>query len=177
MGKQKKWAQTLILAALLLVGGFTIGRTLFEGNAAAPQPGGQAPEFTVKGIDGNTYKLGSLKGKPVVLNFWATYCEPCAAEMPALQRQADRWTAEGVHVIGMNLAENAVTVQGFLREYNLRFPIYMDKDESIRKAYGVYQYPTTFFIRPDGTVMEIKIGGMSEDYIAQTISALLDLQD
>jgi peroxiredoxin len=172
MGKHKRHIQMVILAALIILGGVTVARALFNGSGI-PEKGDKAPSFTVKGLDGETHERKDLDGKPVVLNFWGTFCPPCTEEMPALQKQADRWASEGVSVIGMNLAENAVTVNSFLTQYGIRFPIYMDADETVRKAYGVHQYPTTFFIKPDGRIFEIKVGKMDENYIEQTVTALL----
>jgi peroxiredoxin len=161
-----------ILAVVLAAGGLTIGKSLF-GGSEVPKVGDKAPAFSVKGIDGQAYKLSGLAGKPVVLNFWGTFCPPCTEEMPALQSQADKWASAGVSVIGMNLAENGVTVKSFINQYGIRFPIYMDPDDTVRKAYGVYQYPTTFFIKPDGRIYEMKIGKMDEAYIERTLAAML----
>ncbi|WP_438445560.1 peroxiredoxin family protein [Gorillibacterium sp. sgz5001074] len=173
MGKNRKWIQLVILGAILLIGGWTIGTSLTERSDQIPQNGDKAPEFSVKGLDGSALKLSDLKGKPVVLNFWGTFCLPCRDEMPALQRAADKWASSGVTVLGMNLGENAVSVKSFVEQYKVRFPVYLDKDETIRKRYGVMSYPSTFFIRPDGTIFEKKIGEMDDAYIEQTLTALL----
>ncbi|MDF2924350.1 MAG: thiol-disulfide oxidoreductase [Paenibacillaceae bacterium] len=173
MEKRRQWIQAAILAAVLLAGAAAIGQALFGQHSRAPRTGDPAPGFTVEGIDGKTYKLGQLAGKPVVLNFWGTFCTPCIEEMPLLQSQADKWSQNGVSVVGINLAEDDATVQAFLDRHQIRFPVYMDRNERIRKAYGVHQYPTTFFIRPDGAIYEIKIGKMDESYMENTISALL----
>lgn len=173
MGKNRKWIQTAILAVVLLIGGWTIGTSLFGDTEKAPQAGDKAPSFAVKGMDGKTLKLDDLKGKPAVVNFWGTFCEPCRNEMPALQKQADKWAPSGLAVIGMNLGENAVTVKSFIEQYKVRFPVYLDEEEAVRKRYGVMYYPTTFFLKPDGTVFRIKVGEMDEAYIDQTVSDLL----
>jgi peroxiredoxin len=173
LGKNRKWIQVAILAAVLLIGGWTIGTSLFGDSETIPKAGDKAPSFTVKGLDGNGLKLDDLKGKAVVLNFWGTFCEPCRDEMPALQKQAEKWASSGLAVIGMNLGENAVTVKSFVDQYKIRFPIYLDEDESIRKRYGVMYYPTTYFIKPDGTVYEIKVGEMDEAFIDRTVTGLL----
>lgn len=173
MGKNRKWIQIVILAAVLVIGGLTIGSAIFKDSDGIPRTGDKAPDFATKGLDGKSYKLADLKGKPIVLNFWGTFCPPCRTEMPDLQKQADKWSASGVTIIGMNLGENAVTVKSFIDQYKIRFPIYMDEEDTIRKAYGVNQYPTTFFIRPDGKIHEIKIGVMDEAYIDQTVTAML----
>lgn len=173
MGKNRKWIQMVILGAVLVIGGWTIGMSLMDKSDKIPQTGDKAPDFSVRGLDGSALKLSELKGRAVVLNFWGTFCLPCREEMPALQRAADKYSSSGVAVIGMNLGENAVTVKSFVDQYKVRFPVYLDKEETIRKRYGVMSYPSTFFIRPDGTVFEKKVGEMDDAYIERTLNALL----
>lgn len=173
MGKNRKWIQISILAVVLLIGGWTIGTAVFGKNGKIPQAGDKAPAFSVKGLDGSTLKLSDLKGKPAIINFWGTFCLPCREEMPALQKAADKYGSSGVKVIGINLGENAVSVQSFLEQYKVKFPIYLDQDETIRKRYGVMYYPSTFFLLPDGTIHTVKVGEMDEAYIDQTVAALL----
>lgn len=161
-----------ILLAVMVIGGIAIGSSLFK-ETTAPKPGTKAPDFKVLGVDGKVHRLADYKGKYVVLNFWGTYCPPCREEMPALQRQADKWSAADVVVIGMNVAENQVTVKSFLNQYGIRFPVLLDEKDEIRKSYGVLQYPTTFFLKPDGTIDQIKVGQMDEAFIERAVSGML----
>lgn len=172
MIRSRKWLQISILIGLLAIVGLTVGGALFK-DSPIPKPGGRAPEFNAPGLDGQKHTLSDLRGKPFVLNFWGTFCEPCRTEMPALQKQADKWAPKGLVVIGMNVGENAVTVKSFIEQYRIRFPIYFDETDNIRKDFGVLNYPTTFFIRPDGTIHQIKVGQMDEAYIEQTVASML----
>lgn len=172
MGRSAKWIQISIMVGLLVVGGLTVGSALFKPNPV-PKQGSAVPDFKAPGLDGMKHTWSDLKGKPVILNFWGTYCPPCREEMPALQKQADKWASSGLVVIGMNVGESAVTVRSFTQQYKIRFPIYLDENDDIRKDFGVRQYPTTFFIRPDGKIHEIKVGAMNEGIIEQTVASML----
>lgn len=169
----KKSIQMAILALVILAGGLAIGNALFN-RERIPRAGDRAPQFKVADLDGNRRSLNDWAGKPLVLNFWGTFCTPCKEEMPALQRQAAKWAERGVGVVGMNLGEDAVTVRDFVQQLGIQFPIYLDTDDAVRKAYGVNQYPTTFFIQPDGRIYTIIIGQMDEATIESTVESMLD---
>jgi peroxiredoxin len=171
MGKHRVWVQTVILAALVLVGGFAIGQSLFFGNDT-PREGNKAPGFSLLGMDDKTHRLEDYRGKPLIINFWASWCEPCKVEMPAIQNQYMKWKDKGVQVIGMNLDEPQVTVQSFVKQYQLTFPILYDPGWVVRDLYGVTKYPTTFFIDASGEIRLIKLGVMDEAFIDETLSKL-----
>ncbi|MDF2939268.1 MAG: thiol-disulfide oxidoreductase [Paenibacillaceae bacterium] len=175
MKSGKKWVQIAVLALVVLAGGVTIGNALFNRDQI-PRAGDRAPQFKVVDLDGAGHSLGDWAGKPLVLNFWGTFCPPCTEEMPALQHQSAKWAERGVGVVGMNLGENAVTVRSFVQQYGVEFPIYMDMDDAVRKAYGVNQYPTTFFIKPGGRIYKIIIGKMDEATIESTVESMLASQ-
>ncbi|MFM9326995.1 redoxin domain-containing protein [Paenibacillus mesotrionivorans] len=174
MKSGKQWLQIAVLAVVVLAGGLAIGNALFN-RGQIPHAGDKAPPFQVADLEGGRRSLGDWSGKPLVLSFWGTFCPPCTEEMPALQNQAAKWAEQGVGVVGMNLGENAVTVRSFIQQYGIRFPIYMDVDDIVRKAYGVNQYPTTFFIRPDGRIHKIIMGKMDEATIDSSVEAMLAL--
>lgn len=171
MGKNKKWVQIAIFAVIVVIGALTLAGNLFS-SEKKPVVGAAAPEFTLAGLDGKTYKLGDYKGKVVVVNFWGTFCEPCRNEMPALDRQRAKWAGGNVEILGLNLDEPKVSVQNFIDQYQVKFPILFDKNEVMRKRYGVTQYPTTFFIGPDGKIAVVQIGEMQEAFIEKTIAGL-----
>ncbi|MBD0380636.1 thiol-disulfide oxidoreductase ResA [Paenibacillus sedimenti] len=173
MGARKKWVQIAIFAVVLVIGVFTIITNLSAADSKKyPQVGDKAPDFSLIGLDGKTHKLSEYKGKPVLMNFWGTFCPPCKEEMPDLQRQYDKWSPQGVVFLEVNVDKNKVTVQAFMDQYNLNMPVLLDAKEEVRKKYGVMDYPTTFFISPDGKVEVKKIGQMTESYIDQTLTQL-----
>lgn len=173
MKRYRKPIQYMILAVVLLVGGYAIGQSFLTPNKAL-KPGSEAPSFELLGLDGATHSLASYKGKPLVINFWGTFCPPCRNEMPAIQAQYDKWTDAGAQIIGINLSEDRVSVNSFLRSYGISFPVLLDKNKKTEKAYGLKEYPTTFFINADGVIEDIVIGGpMSEETIESRIARLL----
>jgi peroxiredoxin len=169
----KKMIQIVILSIVAVIGLFTIIGNLSAGPKKYPAEGEKAPDFSLVGLDGKTHRLSDYKGKTVILNFWGTYCPPCKQEMPALQSQYDKWKPQGVEYVGVNIGENAITIKGFLDQYRLTLPIWLDENQDIRKKYGVSDYPTTFFISPDGKIEKKHVGGMEEAFIDQTLSALV----
>ncbi|WP_248925379.1 thiol-disulfide oxidoreductase ResA [Paenibacillus hamazuiensis] len=171
MGKHRKWVQIVIFAAVLVIGGFTLFSNLFQDNKK-PVQGDKAPDFNLVGMDGKTHKLSDYRGKTVLVNFWGTFCPPCKEEMPAMQRQYEKTKREDIEFLALNLAESPITVQNFISQYKVTFPILYDDKEEIRKKYGVINYPTSFFISPDGKIAEVKVGMMTDDYLQQTIAQL-----
>lgn len=172
MGKNKKWLQAVILTAIVIIGAFTIWSNLNAGDAKGAKKGGKAPEFTLVGLDGTSHKLSDFQGKPVMVNFWATWCPPCEREMPAIQEQYLKRNKDVV-ILAVNMGESKVSVQAFQAKYGLSFPILLDKSEEVRKNYGVMNYPTTFFIKPDGKIYEVMVGEMDKAYLDKTFTAML----
>ena len=168
---RNKWVQLTILAVIIAAGAFTIGANLSK--TPAPKVGETAPNFSLYGLDGAAYELNDFIGHPVVLNFWGSFCEPCVREMPLLQKKYEKYRDQGLVVLGVNLDESTVTINNFIRGMNITFPILLDKNV-VRKQYGVYNYPTTFFISRDGRIQDIKVGGMTEEDIEQRILKLME---
>ncbi|WNR42484.1 thiol-disulfide oxidoreductase ResA [Paenibacillus roseipurpureus] len=173
MGRNKKWVQIGIFTIVLIIGVFTIITNLSASDSKKyPQQGDKATNFSLVGLDGQTHELSDYKGKPVLMNFWGTFCPPCKEEMPDLQKMYDKWKSQGVVFLEVNVDKNKVTVQGFMDQYKLNMPVLLDANEVVRKQYGVMDYPTTFFIGPDGKIVTKKIGQMDEAFIDETLSKL-----
>ncbi|RKN84624.1 thiol-disulfide oxidoreductase ResA [Paenibacillus ginsengarvi] len=172
MRGRNKWIQGIILTAVLLIGGYTIGSSLFA-KEDIPREGSTAPDFSLTGLDGSKVSLSDYRGKPVIVNFWGSWCEPCIREMPAIQRQYEKWKDKGLVVLGLNLDESRVTVQSFVQQTGVTFPVLFDKELRMRDRYAVRYYPTTFFIDPQGKIVKIAVLEMDDAYIEQTIQPLL----
>jgi len=172
MRRNRKWVQIAILIAILLIGGYTIGSSLFA-EESIPREGSEPPAFSLLGLDGKTYSLQDYKGRPVIVNFWGTWCDPCKREMPAIQSQYEKWKDRGLEVLSLNLDESRVTVQSFVQQNGLTFPILFDKDLHMRDRYAVRSYPTTFFIDSSGKIAKIAPGEMTEAFIEQTVRTIL----
>jgi thiol-disulfide isomerase/thioredoxin len=112
-----------------------------------------APEFDLQGPAGEPQRLVDHRGKPIILNFWATWCPPCRAEMPSIQRAHETVADEGISVIAINVGEDAETVARFLEETPVDFPIPIDIDSEVVQSYPVKGLPTTFVIDPQGRII------------------------
>ena len=149
------------------VGAGVVLRTI-DDPAAVPRIGGVAPDFEWISPAGATRRLSQLRPKTVVVNFWATWCEPCREEMPALDRAAADPT---IAVLALDLDESAVKVDEFLDSFAIRrLEVVLDAGKKVATRYGVVSLPTTFFIGPDGTVRHLEIGGMDDATIRAGIA-------
>ncbi|OGO39620.1 MAG: hypothetical protein A2147_09870 [Chloroflexi bacterium RBG_16_57_8] len=122
------------------------------------QVGYLAPGFQLKDLDGKTVSLRELSGRPVMLNFWASWCGPCRVEMPYLQQTYDRWRDKGLVLMTINLREPASTARQFMQEGKYSLPVLLDANGDVANRYNVTAIPTTFFVSGDGVIQERKIG-------------------
>lgn len=140
-------AVALVLAAAFLVGIRSMGHIL----ASAPAPGKPAPDFTLPQLDGPPVRLSDLRGRVVVLNFWASWCIPCREETPALKAFYQRY-GDRVAFYAINVAEPVDTVRAFLAEFGATYPVLLDRDKTVYRQYRVTGYPETFWIDEQGIV-------------------------
>lgn len=123
--------------------------------------GEKAPDFQVETMDGEKVKLSDYRGKKVFLNFWATWCPPCKAEMPYMQSFYEE-KQENVEVLAVNLEESASKAKDFADQYGLTFPVLLDHSGAVAEVYDIYTIPTTYVLNEDGTVHQKIIGPMDE---------------
>jgi peroxiredoxin len=140
-------------------------------SAASTTPGATAPGFTVQGVDGGTHALSDYRGKVVVLNFWATWCIPCRAEMPDLEHEARLHRSDGVVILGMDWKEAAAPVRDFTQGLGVTYPILLDTAGGVYATYKVGALPTTFIIDAKGRLVKSRIGIASRDEIESEIKA------
>jgi len=174
MKKSRKPMQIIILVAVLLVGGYAIGTTLFQEDKEKVKIGAPPPDFHLADLNGNTTQLADYSGKALVINFWGTFCEPCVTEMPEFERQYEKWKDQGLVITAINLSEDTLTVNNFVKRLNLSYPILRDVNRKTERLYGLRSYPTTFFVKPDGNIMDIVVGGMTEEDIDKRVALLLE---
>lgn len=137
----------------------------------APKVGEPAPDFAYTFSDGTTQRLSDLRGKKTLLNFWATWCAPCLAEMPDLQRVADVY-GDAITILGINKLEQPDVIPPFAAELGISFPLIANPKGDISRRYGANNIPITYFINTDGTIGHRKVGIMTYDFIKQQVDEL-----
>jgi peroxiredoxin len=164
-----KIALLIILTSVLLI----------NGCAASPESseavvGELAPSFQLQDFDGQSVALGNLRGKPLLLNFWATRCPPCRSEMPYIQQVYDEWSGKELVVLAINIGESSAKVKEFMQSYGLSFPVLLDTNEKVAQVYNIRYIPTTFFIDGDG-IIQVKIIGAfpNEAAIEENLSKII----
>ncbi len=143
-----------VVAALVL---FALGCA--PGGETGTQKGSVAPDFSLPALVGEAQSLRDYRGHVVVLNFWASWCGPCRAEMPDMQVVYGELRDRGLVVLGVNQGEGRDQVQAFAGDFGLSFPILLDADRSVGALYGVDAYPTTFIIDTSGVIRQVIVGG------------------
>ena len=146
--------------------------SLFLSGMASSPPlvGGPAPAFELKTVQGPAIKLADLKGKFVVLNFWATWCVSCIREMPEFQKIHQSSSEKNIKVIAVNFAESKKKVKKYLEGRQLSFPVLLDGYGDVSGKYEVRNLPVTYLISPDGIIQEEIIGSVTQDIIENKIA-------
>lgn len=140
----------LIVAAALVLAGM---------GAKPPLVGGPAPPFTLPDLEGKPVSLEQFHGRPVLLNFWATWCEPCKKEMPEIQSAYDTHRADGFVVLAIDFGETPEAAAKFVRKMGLTFPVLIDRKVTVASTYGIVSLPVTFLVDREGVIQERFFGG------------------
>jgi peroxiredoxin len=165
---------TAILVTLIVLGSIITSCQSNEGATVAPEVGKIAPDFQFQGPDDDqATSLSDLKGEPVLINFWATWCSPCAYEMPYLQQIYDEWQAKGLVLLAINIGESSSQVAEFMQNHGLSFPVLLDSEGNIAQQYGIRYIPTSFFIGKDGIIKDIKSGAFQSQAEIESILSKL----
>jgi len=140
-----------------------------------PEVGYFAPDFTLPSLDGRTVRLSDFRGKKVVfLNFWATWCGPCRAEMPSMQTLYEEFQGKDFEMLAVSVDRygSDKPVQNFTEERRLTFPVLLDRDGSTQTRYGVYGIPTTLLVDKSGTIVKKEVG--ARDWSTPEIKAEIE---
>jgi cytochrome c biogenesis protein CcmG/thiol:disulfide interchange protein DsbE len=140
---------------------------------AVPKVGQPAPPFALPSVDGRTVTLASLKGKPLYLNFFATWCVPCNEEAPVIGKLSEKYRARGLTVLGVNELEDPGKAKEFLSRYHLAYGAVVDGDGTMGKDYGAIGLPVHIFIDRGGVVKTYRLGEMDRDEIESAIKGIL----
>lgn len=160
----------LIVIGLLIIGYFGFDWVALAGGAdttdlpVSAQVGARAPDFSLRDLNGNTIALSDLRGKPVLVNFWATWCAPCRLEMPYIQARYEQYGGDLI-VLAVDFDEPQETVQAFVDELGLTFDVVLDPGAQVQEQYEIRAYPTSYFVDGQGVIRVVHIGIMSEDQL------------
>jgi cytochrome c biogenesis protein CcmG, thiol:disulfide interchange protein DsbE len=141
--------------------------------AAGPQVGDPAPEFALADLDGQPLRLADLGGRPVIVNFWASWCGPCVEEFPVLARALREHREEGLVVVGIVVRDNSEAARGFMARMGAGWPAAMDPGEEVARRFGIYAPPETFFIDADGTIVARQIGQLTAGDLDRQLALIL----
>ena len=134
-----------------------------------------APDFTVEDAEGNSVKLSDYRGKPVVVNFWASWCKPCQMEFPAFEKLYKE-NGKDIHFLMVNMTDNQretkEIAEGYIKGAGYTFPVFFDTNMDAAYTYYVSSIPMTLFIDAEGNIVHVQRGTMSEDMLGRFVSAL-----
>jgi peroxiredoxin len=134
-----------------------------SGRSGLTKIDGVAPEFELLDFEGETHHLSDYRGEPLIVNFWATWCPPCRAEMPSMQRAWEKIREEGIAMLAINVGENEDMIFPFTAEYPVEFPLLMDLDSKVTQQWKVRGLPTTIVVDPAGRMVYRAVGGREWD--------------
>jgi len=176
-------AARLLWVFVVIVGGSVLSACTAQDQAPAiARTGAPAPPISLPVLGGGTANLAADRGKVVLVNFWATWCEPCKSEMPALQQLADQLRGEPFILYSIDLQEDAESIAAFQQQLGLNLYVLLDEDGAVTRTYGVRGLPATFVIDRGGTVRVQRLGPLlpggpettwSEAWLAEQVQTLL----
>lgn len=165
--------QKYLLAVMIVLAAATSA----WGGELKPYSGAALPDFTLVDMQGKQHKLSSLKGKVVMVNFWATYCTPCIKEMPSMQRLSNKFRGKPFQILAIDMAEERADIDAFMKRFRIdvKFPILLDVEGEVVESWMVSAVPTTFIIDPQGTIRYALYGAIEwdSDEVVGTINGLL----
>ena len=159
----------LIVAALLSFA------TIAAGQELSPWTGGATPPLALAGLDGKAHRLEAYRGKVVLVNFWATWCEPCREEMPSIGRLRASLAGRPFEVLAVNLAEPATRIRAFKEKVPMDFPVLLDRDSAAARAWGARILPASYLVGADGRIRYVFRGELdwSQDQVRRLVAGLL----
>lgn len=166
------WIAGALIVGVVLAVYFRGGGTSQQAGPAA-LAGRPAPSFDVASVSGGTSSLGAYRGRVVVMNLWASWCPPCRAEMPDLERLSEAFASKNVVVLGVDQGESRERASSFARSLGIHYPILLDEQQQYGRVYAALGLPTTIIVDPQGIVVRGFDGPLSYDQMAGAIAPLV----
>lgn len=139
-----------------------------------------APAFVLPVLQGEDFRLEDYKGKVVLVNFWATWCEPCREETPALQAAYEDLHEQGLEIVGINLTNDEISqgkgekeISAFVNQYGVTYPIALDTEGDVANAFRIYPIPTSYFIDREGNIRYVRVSTLTYDEVATLFKSLM----
>jgi len=160
-----------IFLALLLAGTWSLAGA----QQLKPWSRGATPPLALQTLEGKPVRLEDYRGKVVLVNFWATWCGPCLEEMPAIGKLREAFAGQAFEVLAVNFGEGETRIHRFLEKTPLAFPVLLDRDSAVAKAWKVRVLPASFLVGPDGRIRYSVIGeyDWTQDAARKAVAALL----
>jgi thiol-disulfide isomerase/thioredoxin len=166
----------MTLVWLFYGGGLESVTSMFE---TAPPPvttadiGQPAPDLRLPLVGGGEQDLAAYRGRPIILNYWATWCEPCRAEMPVFERAQQQYRDQGLVVLGVNYLERDDQILAFEQEVGVTFPSLVDRTGEVTRRWRATGLPTTFLIDRQGIIRDVRVGPFTDDMLKSRLTKLL----
>ena len=162
------------LVPLVLLGALVAVRLVAMPGVTPTAVGSLAPGFEVTDLDGNRISLAELRGRPVVVNFWASWCTPCLEEFPLLRAALERHDDDGLAIIGIVYQDRSSAARAFMEREGATWPAAMDPGEQVARAYTIVGPPETYFIGRDGRIAARHIGQISAASLDEKVAEIVD---
>jgi cytochrome c biogenesis protein CcmG/thiol:disulfide interchange protein DsbE len=167
----------LVLLTIILLAGLAIYNNTQTKNGSPdqiPKPGFTAPNFSLASLDNKTYRISGKRDKPVIINFWASWCGPCRQEAPDLKKVYEKYQDQlDFYAVNMTANDDIESAKSFVEEFGFTFPILLDEKGTVSDQYQVISIPTTYFIDRDGIIKYKIIGatdrGSFEQYVKELV--------
>lgn len=172
-----KWFVVVLIGAVFILTGCQNPGDLAV-QAAQQGPGGAvgtgdiAVDFVVPTLDGNSVQLSDLRGRPVILYFWATWCGSCTFDMPIMETFYQQETGSGLVVLAVNVGQSEITVRDFIAEGGYTFPVGLDGNMDVGRTYRLLGFPSTYFIDSDGVIRNVHMGQVSQETLEERLAMI-----
>ena len=169
----RAWYLAAAIAPLLILAAWGALLLARPGSPPIVRVGDSAPAFSLADLDGNPVRLADLRGRPVIVNFWASWCGPCVEEFPLLTSAAAAHEADGLAIVGIVFQDRSEAARAFLARMGATWPVAMDPGDAIARRFGIIGPPDTYFINRDGVVVGRQIGQLSSADLDRGLAQIL----